>query len=231
MGWFTKKDAPPEENVSSGSGSGLRLFIQKMDVAGVQAALAAGASPDGGPDDQISPLVMVAAGFTGSLPIHRKSQKAIMMLLLDAGANPKWGGRDGQSPFEVAVKKGWVDVVEKMVAKGHPLEAIDGSGFTALHLVFNPVDYRGTPLLPMTSKLLELGANPNGEGKINRSALLMCIQQFETLRGAEDYHQTLQALVDAGASIEHAAASVDNLHELLEKAELLELAAKWGYQR
>jgi ankyrin repeat protein len=221
MGWFSKKEAPPEEKIQAGSGSGLRLFIQKMDVAGVKASLAAGASPDGAPEDDISPLVMVAAGFTGSLPIHRKSQKAIMMLLLDAGANPRWGGRDGQSPFEVAIRKGWIDVVEKMVSKGHPLEAIDGSGFTALHLVFNPVDYKGTPLLPMVTKLLELGADPNGEGKINRSALLMAAQQFETLKSAEDYKETVRTLVAVGAKIDPGA--IENLQELLEKADLVEI--------
>lgn len=216
MGWFSKKEAPVEDRLSSASG--LRLFIQKMDVAGVRAALAAGAPPNGNSDDEISPLVLAAAGFTGSLPIHRKSQRAIMMLLLEAGANPRWGGLGGQSPFEIAIQKGWVDVVEKMVEKGHSLESIEGSGFTALHLVFNPVDYKNTPLLPMVEKLISLGADVNGKGKVNRLPLAMALQQFEVLRGADDYLQTIEVLIAHGADVSETSKSVNNFEDLVEKA-------------
>lgn len=226
MGWFSKKETKPDEPASAGSG--LRLFIQKMDVSGVQAALAAGANPDGSEDDEISPLVMVSSGFTGSLPMHQRGRKEIMLLLLNTGANPRWGGKNGQSPFEIAIKKGWTEIVAKMVEKGHPLETVDGTGFTALHLVFNPVDYKQTPLLPMVAKLLSLGADPNGTGKVSRLPLVMALQQSETLRGAPDYRETIEALVNAGASIEMAQEATENLGELLLRAGLEDLAVRWG---
>ena len=79
----------------------------------------------------------------------------------------------------------------------------------------------------MVSKLLELGADPNGEGKINRSVLLMAAQQFETLKAAEDYKETVQALVSAGAKIDPMA--IENLQELLEKSDLVEIVRIQGY--
>lgn len=222
MKWFSKKEDPVDEKAAASSG--LRLFIQKMDPGGVRASLSAGANPNGGSEDDISPLVLAATSFVSSLPMHRRAQREIIKTLLEAGADPKWGGRNGQSPFEVAVKKGWEDIMELMVAKGHPVETIEGSVMTPLQVALTPADYRGQSLIPTVQCLLRLGADINNPGKTRRPPLALALHQADTLRQAEDYELLIKAMLDAGASRDALSPNGETIPSLMEKAGLPHLA-------
>lgn len=222
MGWFSKKEQPVDERAAAGSG--LRFYIQKMDSAGVRAALTAGADPNGSKNDDISPLVLAATSFVSSLPTHRRAQKDILMSLLDAGADPQWGGRNGQSPFEVAVKRGWEDIIGLMVAKGHPLESIDGSVLTPIQVALSPVDYRGHSLISTVQTLIALGADVNNAGKTSRPPLLFALQQSENLRKGDDYEDLVKTLIEEGASLDAVSPQGHSVRDLLEKNGLEHLA-------
>lgn len=218
MGWFTKKSPSEEASSSGSSASGLRHSIQRMDIGGVKSSLAAGASAQGSQDDPKSPLVLAMANFAGSLPMHWRAQKTIVSLLLEAGADPKWGGTDGQSPFELAIRKGWTDIVSAMVSKGHSIEVVEGSSYTPLHIALSPVDFKGGDLLPMVSTLLDLGADPNGLGRFGKPPLFVALFNRPNLQSASDYQDVLRLLVDSGASVDYATPNGERLEALLEEA-------------
>ena len=216
MKWFSKKEEPVDDKAAASSG--LRLFIQKMDPGGVRASLQAGAAPNGSPGDDISPLVQASTSFASSLPTHRRAQREIITTLLEAGADPRWGGRNGQSPFEVAVKKGWEDIMELMVKKGHSIETIEGSVMTPLQVALTPADYRGQSLIPTVQALLRLGADINNGGKTRRAPLMLALQQADILRQAEDYEALIRLLLDAGASRDEVLPTGETFASLVAKA-------------
>lgn len=222
MGWFSKKEQTVDERAAAGSG--LRFFIQKMDSAGVRAALSAGANPDGSPEDDISPLVLAATSFVSTLPTHRRAQKDILVALLEAGANPQWGGSNGQGPFEVAVKKGWEDIMAMMVKKGHPLESINGSILTPMQVALSPVDYKGQSLVSTIQSLIELGADVNNPGKTSRPPLVFALLQGENLKKSDDFENLIKTLMENGASMDASSPQGDSVRDLLVKNDLGHLA-------
>lgn len=54
--------------------------------------------------------------------------------LLDRGADPHAGSQSGDPPLALAVRLGWMRLIERLVEAGVDLDARDGHGMTALHL-------------------------------------------------------------------------------------------------
>jgi len=73
-------------------------------------------------EDQIPPLVVGA----------HSGHRAIISILVDAGANPDLRGRDGRTPLVCAVIEDHPFVVRKLIAAGTDLNLLDHKGRSAL---------------------------------------------------------------------------------------------------
>ena len=217
MGWFSRKNEVVDEKAALNSG--LRMYIQKMDVVGVKTSLATGADPNGHEEDDISPMVLAASSFLSTLPTHRRNQQEILQALLAAGANPSWGGKNGQAPYEIALRKSWVDLVRIMIDQGSSPHSIEGSLSTPIQVVLTPPDYKGHPLLPILEALLGLGADVNDGGRLKKHPLVLALVQSTVLSKAPDYEDVLRLFIEEGADLDAEAPQNETARSLLEKSQ------------
>ena len=75
--------------------------------------------------------------------------------LLQRGADPFAAAVDGDPPLSLAVRLGWMELLEELVAAGVDLDARDGRGMTALHLA------AALGREPALRALVRHGANPD----------------------------------------------------------------------
>lgn len=125
MNWFSRKSEPVVLNRNQIQ---LNKAAQNLDLPALRQALILGADPNGGDKIAISPLVLAGVSIQGWLTNSSEKQQQVMLALLDAGAKPAWGGRDGQNPFEIALRKGWADVICKMLEMGQDANKVDLGG-------------------------------------------------------------------------------------------------------
>lgn len=217
MGWFSRKNEVVDEKAALNSG--LRMYIQKMDATGVKTSLATGADPNGNAEDEISPMVLAATSFVSTLPTHKRNQQEIIKSLLAAGGNPSWGGKDGQAPYEIALRKSWVDVVRIMIDQGASPHAIEGSLSTPLQVVLTPPDYKGHPLVPMLEALIGLDADVNDEGRLKKHPLILALIQAPVLSKAPDYEDALRLLIEQGADLDAESPQQETARSLLKKSQ------------
>jgi uncharacterized protein len=115
--------------------------------------------------------------MTPLLCAARDGRTEIARMLLAAGANFNQSEANGESPLLVAINNGQIEVAQVLLEKGADPNAIDGFGRAPL---WSAVDYRnldaaegsGTngvdrgPVLPLIRALLDRGANPNVQTKV-----------------------------------------------------------------
>ena len=115
--------------------------------------------------------------MTPLLYAARDGRIEIARMLLAAGANLNQTEANGESPLLVAINNGQVELAQVLLEKGADPNAADGFGRTPL---WSAVDYRnldaaegsGTngvnrePVLPLIRALLDRGANPNVQTKV-----------------------------------------------------------------
>jgi ankyrin repeat protein len=193
MGWpFSKKEV-----VVSGKQNQLNNAIDRLDSTALRMALTAGADPNGGDDAEISPLVSISTHAQAWLSNKRQQQHEMILILLDAGARPDWGGKDGQSPFEIALKQGWLEIISKMLEKGQDPNRISQGSPTPLQSLMLITDYRSWPILPVVQCLLSAGAEASRSTKQQPPPLALGLAN-SSLRSAPDMELALCALVAAG---------------------------------
>lgn len=115
--------------------------------------------------------------MTPLLYAARDGRTAIVRMLLAAGANLNQTEANGESPLLVAINNGQIEIAQVLLEKGADPNATDGFGRAPL---WSAVDYRnldaaegsGTngvdrePVLPLIRALLDRGANPNVQTKV-----------------------------------------------------------------
>ncbi|HEY2843949.1 MAG TPA: ankyrin repeat domain-containing protein, partial [Bryobacteraceae bacterium] len=115
--------------------------------------------------------------MTPLLYAARDGRIEIARMLLDSGASLNQTEANGESPLLVAINNGQVEVAQYLLEKGADANAADGFGRAPL---WSAVDYRnldaaegsGTngvnreAVLPLIRALLERGANPNVQTKV-----------------------------------------------------------------
>ncbi|MCU1335726.1 MAG: hypothetical protein JWO19_1307 [Bryobacterales bacterium] len=115
--------------------------------------------------------------MTPLLYAARDGRTEIARMLLAAGANLNQTEANGESPLLIAILNGQIEVAQYLLDKGANPNATDGFGRAPL---WSAVDYRnldaaeasGTngvnrePVLPLIRALLERGANPNVQTKV-----------------------------------------------------------------
>ena len=127
--WLLARGADPEWR-DAGGDTALHALLARGPEAlpALQALLDHGVSPAGGgglarwlsacvADDQ------AARGLEG-----------FAVELLDRGADPWGASQAGDPPLALAVRLGWLRLVDRLVDQGVALDARDGHGMTALHL-------------------------------------------------------------------------------------------------
>lgn len=141
--------------------------------------------------------------IVGTPLIHavRNSHLGIVMLLMERGANVKKEAPEGISPLRLAVEMGDAKMVEYLLDHGADVRA---PGLLVLSFrwehedvsnlllkrgadVNSPDGQLGRPLhwairksVELTRTLLEAGADPNGTGELDRTALINAIIQFRS---------------------------------------------------
>ncbi len=115
--------------------------------------------------------------MTPLLYAARDGRTDIARMLLAAGANLNQPEANGESPLLIAINNGQIELAQVLLEKGADPNAADGFGRTPL---WSAVDYRnldaaegsGTngvnrePVLPLIRALLDHGANPNVQTKV-----------------------------------------------------------------
>lgn len=195
MSWFSsrKNEAP----VLDRKQIALNKAATALDMAALRQALLLGADPSGGSEVAISPLVAASVSIQAWLNNSDTRQQDVIIALLDAGARPDWAGRDGKSPYELALRHGWVRVVAKMLEKGLDPNRIGLAGPTPLQVVFTVSEYKRWPLVPLVDLLLSRGADASLPSKQQPAPLILGMRN-PNLETAPDLEQALEALVDAG---------------------------------
>ena len=135
------------------------------------------ASPDDVDEGELPALVVAA----------HSGHRAIVTMLLDAGANPNLDGPDGRSPLLSAIIKGHHFVVRKLIAGGADLNHRDASGRGAL--AYAALHGRDA----VARDLVQNGADVNLQDPQGRSALYYSI--------VTGNHGITRALVEAGADV------------------------------
>jgi len=74
--------------------------------------------------------------------------------LLDRSADPLGASKSGDPPLALAVRLGWMHLIERLIATGVDLDARDGHGMTALHLC------AALAREPVLKLLVKSGASP-----------------------------------------------------------------------
>ncbi len=209
MNWFSRKSEPVVLNRNQIQ---LNKAAQNLDLPALRQALILGADPNGGDKIAISPLVLAGVSIQGWLTNSSEKQQQVMLALLDAGAKPAWGGRDGQNPFEIALRKGWADVICKMLEMGQDANKVDLGGATPLQVIFSISEYHHWPLLPSVECLLNAGADPSLTSRQQPVPLLLGLKNPH-LSSAPDLEDVLVELARSGG------VPPDQREEVLELAE------------
>lgn len=202
MGWsiFGKDKEETADAAPTGARAQANLSqaIARLDSEGVRLALRLGANPEGSGEVSISPLVEVVSHQQGWLGFQQKKQEEIIQALLSAGARPSWGGRDGQSPFEIVIRRGWLGAFLLMLAAGQDPNQIMRGSPTPLHLVLSISDYKGWALVPFVKALLDAGADPASTPK-HLAPALETAMSHQAIWTAPDLQEALILLVENGA--------------------------------
>ena len=119
------------------------------------------------PQGEMTPLLYAA----------RDGRTGIARMLLTAGAKVNQAEANGESPLLVAVNNGQIELAQVLLEQGADPNATDGFGRAPL---WSAVDYRNLdaaessqtngvnrePVLPLIQALLDRGANPNVQTKV-----------------------------------------------------------------
>ncbi len=127
--WLLANGADPDACAEGGETALQRLLGRGAGaVPAAQALLRGGASPAG------------AGGLARFLDACAREDRAARGLeqfaldLVDAGADVSGPSPSGDPPAALAVRLGWMRLLERLVADGVDLDQCDGRGMTALHL-------------------------------------------------------------------------------------------------
>ena len=118
-------------------------------AAGVLALLDAGVSPAGA-----SGLARFLAAATVSTHAAR-TLEPLALRLLDHGADPFARSRAGDPPLALAVRLGWLQLIQRLIDAGVDLDARDSHGMSALHLA------AALGREPVLRALIRRGATPD----------------------------------------------------------------------
>ncbi len=145
------------------------------DVAGVQKALAAGAS------------VKTGTGTTALSLAALHGHAAVVNALLAAGADPKITDQTGMTPLAVAAAQGHNGVIDALASHGADLNATDKDGITVLMAAASANRVATVKLL------LTRGADVNATSSDGASALMAA--------SFGGYRQTADLLLAGGANV------------------------------
>ncbi len=127
--WLMDRGADADARDGDGDGAVFSLLAQgPAALPALQALLARGVSPAG------------AGGLARFLEACARDERAGRALerfaidLLDRGADPFAPSPGGEPPLSLAVRLGWMDMIERLAGHGVDLDARDSRGMTALHL-------------------------------------------------------------------------------------------------
>src|SRR5690606_17116641 len=127
--WLLDHGADPEVRVDGGDTPVFALLARGHDaMPALQLLLRRGASPAGA-----GSLARFLDACAGGDQAGRALEQCALDLL-DHGADPFAASASGDPPLSLAVRLGWMRLLERLVDCGVDLDARDGHGMTALHL-------------------------------------------------------------------------------------------------
>ena len=128
--WLLVHGADPDLRAGVGEDAPMFALLAQGPAVlpALQALLRRGVSPAGG-GGLARFLAACAAGDHAS-----RGLEAWALDLLERGADPFAAGPSGDPPLALAVRLGWLRLLERLVAHGVDLDARDSHGMTALHL-------------------------------------------------------------------------------------------------
>jgi len=140
--------AEPSATVADGRASPLSLAAGRADEAEVRVLLAQGEPVDGRNDEPSTPLWHACAS---DAPADRR--RAIVRLLLEAGASPRQSSEGGATPLHAAARVGPLALIEQLIRGGALSWQADQRGKTAL-------DYARAGAAPERAAIVELLDRP-----------------------------------------------------------------------
>jgi ankyrin repeat protein len=126
--WLLAHGADPDLRPTHGDSAVFMLLGRPGALASLQALLRRSASPAGA-GGLARFLGACAAGDHGARGFERTALE-----LLERGADPYAASPAGDPPLAIAVRLGWMRLVQRLIACGVELDARDSRGMSALHL-------------------------------------------------------------------------------------------------
>ncbi|KAI1406727.1 ankyrin repeat-containing domain protein [Hypoxylon fuscum] len=139
-------------------------------------------------------------GYTILLWHAQQSNTSAVRLLLNNGADPKLRLKDGRTAMQLAARYCMTNMINDLADAGAPIDDAPKSTNTPLILACH-CHYERAKALRL---LLRKGANPNVIDQEGKTPLhLVCHQPSSSKRDStsDDYLESMQALVDAGADV------------------------------
>lgn len=148
--WLLDHDADAQARDDDGDTIFLSLLSKGPDaVPALQVLLAREIAPEG--DGALARFLEACARDEQA----GRALEQVAIDLLDRGADPLGASPAGDPPLSLAVRLGWMRMLERLIDAGVDLDARDGHGMTALHLC------AALAREPALKRLVKSGASPD----------------------------------------------------------------------
>ncbi|MFW2403208.1 MAG: ankyrin repeat domain-containing protein [Gammaproteobacteria bacterium] len=199
--WLLRRGADPDFQTEDGSTVLMAAMSVYTDPEIVRALL----------DRNVAIDVQTSSGWSALMYAAKESQYEVVRELLDRGAATDLKNQNDESALTIALNGVGTELADMLIDAGAAVNQQDKKGWTALMLAADQ-GHAG-----IVAKLLKRGADPNLETKDERveivtlrqsgtagqSALTLAVQTGTTIYDDSDYREIIDALLDAGADVNH----------------------------